>query len=188
MIVRSQGTQKETEIIELNVETKKASKLLHYAVDYDTTKPEDTLRKFVSDIKGMMQRFEGNKVRISEIEKQLGDIEHYIEISTNKTVPNGYKLYRKLAELRRERRACKNENDLLQPIYDGFHTNDILNRISKVQGDCAKAKEAIDERVYQIRTSILDEYLNPKKSENDENDKNLFESFLEAKIPEEISQ
>ena len=158
MKITTGGTQKETTIVEL---APKQVNTLHYDLDYDFTKPETTLHDFVSSVKDMLARYEGNKTRIFEIEAELNDLEHYMEIGSFKNVPDGYKLYRKLAELRRERRACKNENDLLQPIYEHFHATEVLNRLTIVQGEVTKCKDAIDARVYTVRTDILDEYLNP---------------------------
>ena len=141
---------------------------MHYDLDYDSTKPEMTIRNFVSDVKDMIARFEGNKARVIAIEEELQDIYHYIEISTYKSVPIGYKLYRKLAELRRERRSCKNENDLLQPIYEYFHATEVLNKLSHVQGECAKVKTTIDNRTYLVRTDILDKWIEPDEPVEDE--------------------
>jgi hypothetical protein len=137
-------------------------------VDYDSTKPEQTFREFVSDVKGMVARYADNKARIAEIEQELVDLEHYIEIADYQPVPAGYHLYRKLAELRRERRACKSENDLLQPVYDYFHATEVLQRLSILQGDCAKAKSAIDSRTYRTRTGVLESFIDsPKKDRMD---------------------
>lgn len=160
MKVTTGGTQKESKIID--IAPVKKNHVLHYDLEYDSMKPEQTIRDFVGRIKGMVARFESNKDRIIEIENELLDIYHYIEISTYKKVPDGYKLYRKMAELRRERRACKNENDLLQPIYEYFHATEVLNKLSHVQGECTKCKEAIDNRTYTVRTDILDEWLEPQ--------------------------
>ena len=185
MNIRSFGTQKEQTVV--NTAERKSNPILHYNIDYDSTKPEETIRNFVADIRGMVTRFEMNKSRIIEIETQLVDLEHYIEIENFKTVPNGYKLYRKLAELRRERRACKNENDLLQPIYEYFHATEVLNRLSTVQGECAKAKSAIDGRCYLVRTDILEEYMNPpvKKKEEPAPDEAV-DNVLEMNLTEEL--
>ena len=161
MIVRSNGTQKESQVIQM---PQKKTSLLHYNVDYDSIWPEKLLRDFIADMKDAVAKYEWNRNRIGEIEAELIDLLHWIEIAPNKKVPDGYKLYRKLADLRRERRCCKNENDLLQPIYEYFHATEVLNRLAKVQGECAKAKEAIDARTYAIRTDILDEYLEPETS------------------------
>lgn len=180
MNIKSFGTQKEQTVVD--TAQRKANPVLHYTVEYDSSKPEETIRNFVSDIRGMVRKFEWNKARITEIETELVDLEHYIEIASYKTVPNGYKLYRKLAELRRERRACKNENELLQPVYEHFHATEALNRLSTVQGECAKVKSAIDSRCYLVRTDILEEFMNPpkpaEKEEAPDEDGNVLEMDL----------
>lgn len=163
MIVRTAGSQKESRV--MDIQPTKPNPIMHYNVEYDTTHPEETIRKFCSDIREMVARYEGNKQRLLEIEGEHQDILHYIEISPFKKVTDGYKLYRKLAELRRERRALKNENDLLKPIHDAFSQPDILNRLSKVQGDVSKTHEAIDGRVYGMRTDILNDWFEPEKKE-----------------------
>ena len=199
MKITTTGTQKEAKV--LDIVPAKKNRILHYDLEYDSTNPEQTLRDFVANTKAMIARFEDNKNRIIEIENELQDLYHYIEISTYKKVPDGYKLYRKMAELRRERRACKNENDLLQPIYEHFHATEVLNKLTYVQGECAKCKEAIDNRFYAARTDILDEWLEPPEttvkvvsdeSEEDKddepvgidlNDKPLGEDILKAVAP-----
>lgn len=163
MKITTAGTQKEAQTVDV---VPGKNPILHYDIEYDSSHPEKTIREFVADIKTMISRFESNKTRIIEIENELLDIYHYIEISSYKTVPAGYKLYRKMAELRRERRACKNENDLLQPIYEYFHATEVLNRLSRVQGECAKCKESIDNRTYMVRTDILDELMEAKKEDS----------------------
>lgn len=178
MNIRSFGPQKEQTVVDMT--TRKSNPILHYDIDYDSTKPEETIRNFVADIRGMISKYDWNKNRIEEIETQLVDLEHYIEIASYKTVPNGYKLYRQLAELRRERRACKNENDLLWPIYEYFHATEVLNRLSAVQGDVAKVKGAVDSRCYLVRTDILEEYMNPVKK--DKMEPELLEMNLENEL------
>lgn len=163
MIIRTAGSQKQSQV--MDIQPSKPNQILHYSIEYDTTHPEETIRKFCSDIREMVTRYEGNKQRLIEIEGEHQDLLHYIEISPFKKVTDGYKLYRKLAELRRERRALKNENDLLQPLYDTFRQPDILNRLSKVQGDVSKMHDAIDGRVYGMRTDILNDWFEPEKKD-----------------------
>lgn len=158
MTIKTQGTQKEATIIDMPVQK---NAVLHYNLEYDSTHPEQVLRDFIGNIRDMMARFEGNQQRLAEIETELVDLEHYIEIVEYQNAPGGYKLYRKLAELRRERRACKNENDLLRPIYEHFHATGVLSKLGLVQGEVAKTREAIDSRVYAVRTDVLDELINP---------------------------
>ena len=158
MIIKTQGTQKESQIVNLG----KVNPVLHYNIEYDTTKPEETIRDFVANIKNMLSRYSSNESRIEAIEEEMFDLEHYIEIMSFQNVPNGYKLYRKLAELRKERRACKNENYLLKPVWEHFHATDVLNKLSAVQGNVAKARELTDGRRYLVRTDVLDPFMDPK--------------------------
>lgn len=139
------------------------NKTMHYDISYDTCQPEQTLREFNKRIKDMVNRYDGNKFRLQQIEAELEDLLHYIEISGNKPVSDGYKLYRKIAELRRERRACKNENDLLWPVYSHFHATQVLPKLEMVQGECSKVKEAVDGRVYGIKTDVIEETLDKKQ-------------------------
>ena len=175
MVIKTSGSQKRSMIVNPSAVAKSLPPMLHYNVDYDTLKPEDTIRNFVANIRAMVTKFETNKERIHEIEQNIVDLEHYIEINKAKAIDEGFEkvtdgneLYRVQARLLRERRACKNENDLLLPIYEYFHATEVLNRLSAVQGECSKAHAAIDMRVYTVRTDILDKYLHLDK-QKDEN-------------------
>ena len=77
---------------------------------------------------------------------------------------------------------------MLQPIYEHFNATPVLNKLELVQGECAKAKGAIDARTYATRTDVLDEYLEPKKekevvvelkpvSDEDTNDESMKEAL-----------
>ena len=127
--------------------------------EYDTLKPESKISKFCADVREMISQYEYDKERLVELDNQVQDILHYIELTENKNANAGYKLYKQLTEVRRERRRCKNEIDLLQPVYDAFHNTDILNRLSEVQGRCRNAKQFIDGRGYSIRTDVLNDFM-----------------------------
>jgi len=182
MIIRTQGNQKEAQVVDLTNYSPNVNPILHYTVEYDSTKPEETIRNFVSDIRKMVAKYAWNRDRIKEIENEMSDIEHYMEIANYKPIAPGYRLYRKLAELRRERRACKNEVDLLQPIYEYFHATEVLNRLSTVQGECAKAKSTIDNRCYVVRTDVLNEWLNPPEKPADEDQANILDMDLKTEL------
>jgi len=158
MIIKSFGPQSQAKVITA-ADARKPYPVLHYEVDYDTTHPENTIKSFVASVKSMVAKYECNRERIGQIEAQLNDLKHYVEIGKNKAVPGGYGLYRKQAELLRERRQCKYENDLLQPVWDHFHATEVLPKLAMVQGECTKIKTAIDNRVYTARTDVLDEYI-----------------------------
>ena len=163
-IISGGKNQKESKIID-TPDTGK-NQVLHYRVDYDSTNPAKAFGDFISSVKEMVKRYEQNDDRIHEIETEINDLEHFIEIAPYQNVPKGYKLYRKIAELRRERRACKNENDLLRPVYDHFHATTVLTKLSAVYSEVSRTKNSINSRCYTVRTSALDEYLaKPEKDE-----------------------
>lgn len=133
--------------------------LLFSVDEYDSQKPEETFRMFIRSVKEMVKKYDANIARIAELEDQMQDVMHFMEMAKPKNVPIGYKLYKKLTDIRKERRACKNENDLLKPVYDMFHGTKLLDQLSYVQGECGKAKKAIDGRAYSVRTDILEDLM-----------------------------
>lgn len=188
MVIKTAGTQKESQVIDIS---KKTTPILHSDIDYDTTKPEETLRAFVSDVRKMLARYSENRDRIMQIEAELNDLEHYIELSIFKPVVPGYKLYRRLAALRKERRACKNEIDLLQPIWEHFHATEVLNKISMVQGEVGKTKNSVDNRCYVCRSNIVEEIAEDesvtccrKNNKRARNKDNQTDSVIEATVVE----
>ena len=138
--------------------------ILHSKEEYDTMHPEETIRNFVSSIKEMISRFEYNKDRLSELESEMQDILHYIEMGKDKDIQKGYKLYKRLSEVRKERRQMKNELDLLQPVYELFHATPLMSQIANVQGECKKMKQIIDSRCYNVRTDVLEEFVSEQAS------------------------
>ena len=133
--------------------------LLFSVDEYDSKKPEETFRAFIRSVKEMVKKYDTNTARIAELEDQMQDVMHFMEMAKPKNVPTGYKLYKKLTDIRKERRACKNENDLLKPVYDMFHGTKLLDQLSYVQGECGKAKKTIDGRAYSVRTDILEDLI-----------------------------
>ena len=161
MTVKTQGTQKESKVLDLwqgGIE-------LQYHMEYDTLRPEETIRNFVQSIREMLTKYECNLTRIQEIESEIIDLDHYIEVMDYKNVPNGYKLYRKQKDLRVERRKLKNENELLKPVYECFNGNNVINQMTSAQGKVKVAKCNIDCRTYTVRTHVLDEFLDKPKFE-----------------------
>lgn len=133
--------------------------LLFSDLDYDSLHPEEEIKNFCISIRNMLSRYQYNKDRYVELEQEMQDILHYIEMGTNKNANVGYKLYKKLADIRRERRICKNEAELLQPIYDAFGGGQTLNNLSQIQGACHTAKQAISNRAYSVRTDTLSSFI-----------------------------
>ena len=107
----------------------------------------------------MLSRYQLSKEEYDNLENNMQDLLHYIEMGSDKNANVGYKLYKQLAEIRRRRRACKNEIDLLQPIYDAFSNTETLNILAQVQGNCRIAKQKIENSAYTVRTDVLEQFM-----------------------------
>jgi len=127
--------------------------------EYDSLHPEDVLRNFCASIRDMISRYESDKIRYEQLEQEMQDVLHFIEMSENKNANSGFKLYKQLADIRRERRICKNEIELLQPVYSNFKETDLLNILTRVQGNCKNIKQQIDGRGYTVRTDVLKTFI-----------------------------
>ena len=90
-------------------------------------------------------------------EKETQDVLHYIELHANMNAADGNEMYKKLREIRRNRRQCKNEMDLLEPAYNFFKTQaaELATQLSVVQGKCKQLKAGIDGRQYTLRTGVI---------------------------------
>lgn len=133
--------------------------ILTNVLKYDTLHPEETISNFCAAIRSMLSRYQQNKEQYTLLEQEMQDILHYIEMGSDKNANAGYKLYKRLAEIRRERRICKNELDLLEPIHDSFGGGEKLNALAQVLGVVRSTKQNIDNRAYTVRTDILDQFI-----------------------------
>ena len=86
------------------------------------------------------------------------DIEHAIELAERLTEKEKKQLYSKLTDALQTRRACKSENEILQPLYDYFRDRTLMNKLSQLQGTVSDLKEIISNRTYSCRTSILEDF------------------------------
>lgn len=120
--------------------------------------PETTIRDFVKYFRDVKPRYE-EAVRLMKLsEDQENDILHYIELHTDLPAAKGYRIYRKLAEVLRARRAYKAESELLEPMYQFVISHSaICDQLSQVQGKTRGTREAIERRQYVCRTDILDD-------------------------------
>lgn len=125
---------------------------------YDTLDPEGNIKDFTSFIRSVITRYEENERLVIEYEKETQDILHYIELHADLNAQQGCVMYKKLREVRRKRRKCKNEMDLLNPVYQFFKTEhaDLQQKLSAVQGKCRTLKSGIDTRQYTLRTGVMD--------------------------------
>ncbi|MBR3739482.1 MAG: hypothetical protein IKN04_03370 [Clostridia bacterium] len=131
---------------------------LHRDIEFDELHPEDSIRTFVAFATEVLSRYNFNKTMITECDDKQQDILHFIELSDNLNAKEGYKKYKQLADIRRERRKCKLENELLEQVFQFFNTNKaMLDQLKRIQGTCRKEKDNLSNLRYNIRTNILSE-------------------------------
>lgn len=129
----------------------------------DSLHPEEAFRQFATFIRNAPARLSALQESAQHYQDAMQDLLHYIELAGNQNAARGYALYKKLVEIRRERRACKEEIELLTPAVEFINSlgdlNQFVGRLGTAQGKCHRAKELITERAYRIRTTELDEFM-----------------------------
>lgn len=115
-------------------------------------KAEEACTELLRIFGNIPEIFDQNWEKIDLCNKETEDILHEIELSENQTTTNGYKLYKALREVRRERRRCKNENEALQPIVDILKQQENLRlRLYKVHSIVKEITRQQEERQYTPR-------------------------------------
>lgn len=128
---------------------------LHRQTDFDSLLPEEKIRDFLVFARSVISRFEDNERLQSDSEAETQDLLHYIELSENMNAAEGFGMYKKLTTIRRTRRDCKNEIDLLRPVYDFLKSSDLITQLEQLQGKCRLSKQAINGRQYTLRTDVM---------------------------------
>lgn len=126
--------------------------------EYDTLDSAEAIRTFCSFIRDVIARYEDNTRLQEEAETEEMDIKHAIELAEKLTEREKKLLYGKLTEALQTRRACKSENEILQPLYDYFKDKTLLNKLAQLQGTVTDVKEIITNRTYSCRTNILHDF------------------------------
>lgn len=151
--------QKVSEPVVIEREHVEPRPILSSDLEYDTLRPEETIKNFCVAIRNMLSRYQYNKDQFAILENEMQDLLHFIEMGKDKNANVGFKLYQRLAEIRRARRMHQNEMDLLQPIYDAFSGGEKLNVLAQIQGACRITKQTIDNRAYTVRTDVLASFI-----------------------------
>lgn len=98
--------------------------------------------------------YERNIEIIRQAEGEMSDLEHEIELSKPKNVRDGYKLYKELRDVRVRRRTAKDENQMLEDMYEYFKGQQgqaFKNRLQQIQGAAAKIENTQSCRTYTPR-------------------------------------
>lgn len=124
--------------------------------DYLTT-PAQRLSEFLQFARDVKARYENDLILLDQYNAEQNDMLHYIEL-LDLNAANGYRAYKRLSEIRRERRNCKEEIEILEPLYVFFgKSNATFDELQKVLGECRRTSAAIENRVYTARTKVIDD-------------------------------
>lgn len=126
--------------------------------DYDTLNSIEQIKTFCEFGRRIVSKYENNVQQQEQSELEENDIRHCMELAPKLTEKEKKFLYSKLTEVLQERRACKSENEILQPLYDYLKDKTLLNKLSQIQGIMASTKDIITNRRYSCRTSVLDNF------------------------------
>ena len=108
----------------------------------------------VSIFQNVVNSYERNLEIIKQSEEELMDLEHEIELSTPKDMYHGYLIYKEVRDVRIRRRKAKEENELLQDMYDYFKSQAgqvFKTKIQQLQGNSTKQQNIIEQRTYKPR-------------------------------------
>lgn len=105
----------------------------------------------VTIYQNVVKDYERDLARIEEIQDELQDIMHEIELSAGKDMYSGYLLYKRIRELRIERRRCKEQTELMKETYEYFKSQQgqaFKNKLQQLQGNAAKLRKTQESRTY----------------------------------------
>lgn len=138
----------------------------------------------VTIFQNVVKDYERDLERIKEIEDELQDLYHEIELSPSKNMYLGYLLYRRIRELRIERRRCKDETELMKETYEFFKSQQgqsFKNKMQQLQGSARKLRDVQEKRTYKprIRDDLTIEGLTSSEHASFED---MMREFKETKV------
>lgn len=130
--------------------------LAHREDEYDQLSPLEIVEGFNALLRDVKRVYEENETIRKEDDDKILDLLHYAELHENLNASAGFHVYKLLAEARRDRRRCKDENELLQPIMEFIQNNPrFVNEVSALVGKLRGTKRCIEQRIYKTRTDII---------------------------------
>ena len=130
--------------------------LAHRPDEYDQLSTLEIVEEFNMLLKEAKSIYEENETIRKESDDKILDLLHYAELHENLNASAGFRVYKLMAEARRERRRSKDENELLEPIMEFIRQNPkLVNEIGALVGKLRGTKRCIDQRIYRTRTDII---------------------------------
>lgn len=108
----------------------------------------------ITIFKDVIERYENNVEIIKQTEGELQDVLHEIELGKSQDLYGGYKLYKQIKELRMTRRQAKDENALLENMYNYFKSQPgqaVKSKMQSIQSSAAKEYDYQQKRTYTPR-------------------------------------
>lgn len=108
----------------------------------------------VTIFQDVTKNYERNLEIIKQTEEELNDLNHEAEMSAPKDMYKGYLLYKNIRELRLTRRKAKEENEILEDMYDFLKSpqaQQFKSKVQQIQGNSAKIREIQERRTYVPR-------------------------------------
>ena len=130
--------------------------------------PIETGESILRYIDHISETYFANYNQIGELDRQLCDLNHIIEF-TPMDIQKGYKYAKQLQDIRRERRALKDENEMLKPMYDFLSTGQstaFRNGLANAIGKAKQRERTLPLRVYTPRSQAFQEGGEVKACEN----------------------
>lgn len=104
--------------------------------------------------KDVVTNYERNLEVIKQTEDELNDINHEIELSSPKDMYKGYIMYKTIRDLRLKRRCAKEENELLQEMYEYITSQsgkEFKSKMQKIQCHSVDVHKKQVNRTYKPR-------------------------------------
>lgn len=115
---------------------------------------QEAVETVLGTLEAVRTIYEQNREGIRRAEAITWDLLHEIELGTH-TGPQRMSLYRRLRENLQERRAMKNENEALEPLYRKLAGNKSLEQLKidlfKARSEITAVLETQSNRVYTPR-------------------------------------
>lgn len=138
----------------------------------------------VTIFQDVIKSYEHNQELIKQIEEELNDINHEIELSESKNAYQGYLMYKEIRDLRIRRRTAKEEVELLKEMYEFLKSQPgqaFKTKIQSIQGNSAKLRTTQESRTYQPRQRN-DLTITSKHSEASKPFEDLLREFKQTKV------
>ena len=120
------------------------SEVIHYVAELnpDLDASIFEMQSFVSVYKQYAGESQSLQKQLSKVDRKLSDLEHYIEMQ-NVSSSKGYKLYKKMQELRRERRQIKKAITLVKALSSISEESiaELEKALRYINADCYMPKE-----------------------------------------------